>query len=414
MESVLELEISVRGAHGRLLRLGVAILMCLSLSVVPAAQVNDLKGGDSLAPARPHGIGGVGGFKTISTIEFVGLENAPHEWTAIYAFPDRARWTLKPTTGKPTSPMIVQRFGARSWTIAAGQARSVADDLDGPRTTLIQMELRRALVIWPLGFDWKDREQGPARAEVYRLQQHRDKPPIGYLEANRDEQGELLSMSAFHVDGTPIESLDILSWREFEGRRWPAEMVLSKSGQDIWKETLTYASARGYHSDLLFTPPDRRKSPLLENPSSLKTQHVDLPQVTQRLRPLRLGTNWKRALKIFAKEWKATQKRLAKEGYKKDSLDPVPAFQVDAKGQPTHLIIRFLKPVATPPKGWVQVPTRPAVGIAFEGLGALDSAMVKGIRSKLPRAAKPGVPYCRVLGAAGKESVQLYLPAGTQ
>ena len=369
---------------------------------------------DPLAPGRPHGIDGAGGFKTVSVVEFQGTQNQPHEWIAIYAYPDRARWSLRPTTGAPTSPMVVLRFGAHAWTLPAGSSKSSVDDLNGPRTTLIQMELRRALNIWPAGFDWEPEDERTSRAEVRRLENELDHPALGYLMARTDEAGQLQGIEAFRADGTSVEELRIQAWAEFEERLWPAQILLLKNGQEVWKETLSFASRRAYHNDVLFTPPDRRRSEDAEIAERRKMRHIDLPQVTLQLKKLKSGTPWARAERLYAKELAAARKQLDRQRLQGIQLEQVPTFQLDPDGRPTHHILRLEQPLLPAPKGWQTLETRPGLGLVIQGFEALDPALLKGLERALPAQAKAGVPYCRVLRIGDQAQLQVYQPVQSQ
>ena len=369
---------------------------------------------DPLAPGRPHGIDGAGGFKTVSVVEFQGTQNQPHEWVTIYAYPDRARWSLRPTTGTPTSPMVVLRFGAHAWTLPAGSSKSSVDDVNGPRTTLIQMELRRALNLWPAGFEWKPEDERTSRAEIHRLQHEKDHPALGYLMARTDPDDRLLGIEAFRADGSSVEELRVQAWGEFEDRLWPSEVLLLKDGQEVWKETLSFASRRAYHNDVLFTPPDRRKSNDAEAAERRKIRHIDLPQVTLQLQKLKAGTPWARAERLYAKELSAAQKKLDRQGLQELQLEQVPTFQLDPEGHPTHLILRLKQPLEPAPKGWQTLETRAGLGLVIQDFEALDPALLLGMQRALPAQAEAGEPYCRVLRIGDQTQLQVYQPVRSE
>lgn len=383
--------------------------LCLGLLSAASSAGQDAAQ-DSLAPARPHGIDGASGFKTVSVVEFSGTQNQPHEWVAIYAYPDRARWSLRPTTGTPTSPMVVLRFGAHAWTLPAGSSKSSVDDVNGPRTTLIQMELRRALNLWPGGFEWKPEDARTSRAEVHRLQHEKDHPALGYLMARTDSKDKLLGIEAFRADGTSVEELRVQAWGEFEDRLWPSEVRLLKDGQEVWKETLRFASRRAYHNDVLFTPPDRRKSNDAEAAERSKIRHIDLPQVTLQRKKLSSGTPWVRAERLYEKELLALRKKLDRQGLQEVELDRVPTFQLAPDGRPTHLILRFKQPLQPAPKGWQTLETRAGLGLVIQGFEALDAALLQGMQRALPAQAEAGEPYCRLLRIGDQTQLQLYQP----
>jgi hypothetical protein len=377
-----------------------------------AAQSTEPKKQDELAPARPHGIGGANGFRTVSNVEFIDYPDAPHEWTARYAYPDRARWSLRPTSGRPTSPMIIQRLGARSWTTPGGKTASVADDVEGVRTSLLQMELRRAFTIWPLGFTWTQPDEEVAQAEVFALQHQKENTPIGYLLANQDASGKLLGIEAFSMDGHSVEELQVKAWRKIEGRMWPSETLLLKQGKPVWKETLTFASSRDFHNDLIFTPPDRRAYIMaqVQSDSRRRLRHVDLPGITFRLRDLKANVAWKEALRLAKVEIKLAQELLQKEAPNAGHIDSTPTIQLDSDGRPTHIVLRLKVAQQIAPKGWGNLPTRAGVGIVLGSVDSVDEQLLKKLGASLPKDSKLGPAYCRVLSRGERTNVQLYQP----
>lgn len=340
-----------------------------------------------LLPRRP--IDGLHGIETHSVLRYVAAPDEPRAFEAVYVFPDRARWEFELATGDSRR---VYRAGRDVFYSQSGPSQPLED---AQRDMLVgEIELRRALLVWPHGFEWKELESGEREADL---------GIFGRLRATVDAETGLPTRLALHTpDGRKRESYRALEWRKDKGRRWPAALEFWHGDSHLWDETIERASPARY-VDSFFTPADRRGTDVEDGEAAQGVQplqaftgyRVELPK----------KTSWDDALK------RADEERARWAAKLPDAkIAERPTLALGADGRPSAIWIRIEPPLRPAPDGWTQLPERQGVAsfAAFEVLAELNADRVSWMRERVPRGAEPGEAYVRVDREAGQ--VQLVQP----
>lgn len=385
------------------------------LLLAPALGPRPLQSEDVPDPAPLAPIAGLAGFSSVSRVVFADEKASPHRLETVYLFPDRARWRLFVPGGRPAERLLVYRFGDRARRLEPGHTAS--SEFEGPArdTSILQMELRRAVMIWPDGFEWEEVEtpvnvrERLATAPVF-AGTGADRRRIGALMATLDDDGRPSHVAVSRVDGATsvsIEALGVEAWQLAEGRLWPHELVLWDDGAVVWRETVLHVTSRVYFVDAFFVPPDRRSGIATRLSDGREMLSLDLQGITFQERDLASGDGWEAAL-TKAREWIAEAgEALADTGL---AVDAVPTLELDRDGSPQRVILRLTEVQEDPPPGWQSLGDRPGLALALDGLGAIDASLIEGMGRAVPAGSRPGTPYCRVSERDGRRRVQLYLP----
>ncbi len=207
-------------------------------------------------PARPHApprerIGNLQGIRLHSTIVFEAYPDLPHELDVSFAFPDRARSLLSPADARIAQRALTYRYGEGLWRISPGEKASHEMDPTQTSNAILELELRRALFLWPAGFEWTDLPEGGQRTEI---------EGGGYLLAqfSPSDPGHPHSLSAFSTDNTPRESLRNIQWAQVEGRDRPTHLEVYLGESLIWYEEVQEVDVSSRFLDDWYIPPDRR------------------------------------------------------------------------------------------------------------------------------------------------------------
>lgn len=384
----------------------------LAVAAVLVQSPDDPRGGpgsdDAGAPGPVAGIAGIGGFATVSRVVFLSAPEHPQRLDAVYLFPDRARWAIRRIGGRTTERRAVYRFGEHVYEQAPGGRSREFQGIDRD-ASLLQMELRRAVTMWPDGFAWTGAEgngEGGARVRTapVRLRSEDDAPSIGSLEA-RTEGGRLLRIDARRADGSLKESLVVDGWRREGERLWPAELRLENGGETVWRETVEEVDTRRFYVDLYFLPPDRRL-----RGGGLPGEDVaslDLQATTHRVRELPAGVGWDEAL-ARARRWiEEAASELEPRGL---AVDPVPTLELSADATPVRCLVRLAEWVEDPPEGWTSRDERPGLGLILRGPGPPDRGTLARLAASLPPGTRGGHAYCRVAGTPQAPLAEVYLP----
>ena len=352
------------------------------------------------APAR--GIAGLAGFRSRSSLRLSADPDHPHSLETHYGFPDRARWRFA-AGDKLGERQRIYRFGTHLHQVLPNEEGSRPVDAKERNAVLLQLELRRAALLFPDGFAWEPFDSGPSQsassAPVKLCVQCEER--AGSLSAELDVEGRATRITALHVDGEPVETLRIDSWQEREGRLWPRELVLEKDDAVVWHETLEEIDTRVFSLDAFFLPADVRRARGVVIADGLQIFPVDLKPVTLHARALPEGTSWTAAREL-ARSWIAESEL---------DLDPVPTFEVADDGSATAVLLRLADAVEDPPADWTTLPERPGLGAVVSEMAGLNSKALALLQREAPAGAPLGRPYARILERPGQApSAQLYLP----
>ena len=329
----------------------------------------------------------VAGFQTVSKLDFGSRQ---HRLTAVYVFPDRVRWHFESYGARRSEHQYFYRSGERVSALDSGGPSRVLDgqEHDG---VVLQMELRRAALFWPDGFEWKEAPDGGGltrTAPVWADSCCRE-GSLGELVATLEE-GRPRRIEARDARGRSLEALEIRAWQERGGRAWPHTLALEAESANAI-ETVEAIDTRVHFLDMSFLPPDLR--PLVPLEPGPKVMARDLVSMTYSVRELPADIEWEAAL-TRARQWIAsTAGELKPRGL---DVDPVPTFELSPEGRPRACYVRLVVAVAPAPHGFETHVERAGLFVAVPDLPSVDASLVERAIRATPAGAKAGIPYVRV------------------
>jgi hypothetical protein len=337
----------------------------------------------------------------VSRIE---LDTGVNRLTAAYSFPDRARWHFENYHARVRSEhQYFYRFGEH---VRAFEG-SPSQDLEGARREglVLQMELRRAVLFWPQGFEWECPSEEHRETTVF-LDSCCREGPIGRLtvelEAGRPKRAEALDRARQRV-----ETIEVLSWQERAGRSWPLAMAV-EGGHGLFKETVESIDARMHLLDVSFVPPDRR--PMPASSGGPRVQARDIVSMTHSPRPVPGSMSWAEAERFAREEMATCGPELERLGL---TLEPIPMFEVDGEGRPARLFLRLAAPAHPAPPGFTTIPERPGLFLGLARTEDLGAPVLQSLLAAVPAGARPGAPYVRI-HARKDIPVEVVLPIGPE
>ncbi len=214
--------------------------------------LTDTPSDSNLGVQERQKIGNLMGLGHRSRITFISYPDQPHQLELSFAFPDRARSLLRPDGGRSAQRAINYRFGDQLWSIPPGKKES--RELSGVHAAaaVMEFELRRALFLWPLGFEWTSAGENRLRTEV---------AGFGHLEAVLEGEGAHLPirMDAFDAEDQERESFRTVGWTEEAGRTRPAAFDVYLRGALVWEEEVLEVDLDSRYLDAWFIPADQRE-----------------------------------------------------------------------------------------------------------------------------------------------------------
>lgn len=351
----------------------------------------------SLPPPKP--IAGIAGFESVSTLLYPGALDHPHELRATYVFPERVRWQISVKDEKGDERILQYRSGEVVYRLPSRSAVSEVCTGADRDQTLLQMEMRRALMLYPDGFDWKG--TGPERrADLGTL------GSLFVLGANATDK-KPTELGDAGSDGKTIDSYKAIQWREKDGRAWPAAMELWHTGELAWRETVESVETRGRFVDSFFTPPDRRDRSGAQ-PTQGSIRELDLPSTCSLRVEIAKGSTWDTALAELARLRSEWSTRLAQQ---KLELEPIATLETSKDGDPTAVLLRLSIVPENPPAGFLISSARKGVAVAVGGVKEASPAQIADLRKALPKGSAEGNPYVRFDLKTGSEGrVVVVLP----
>lgn len=357
--------------------------------------------GETLVPPPPRRpLEGVHGFTSRSRIEFGALPDLPHRLTATYTFPGRARWYLEPADAKRGQRSVRYQSGPQVWELAPGKGEAVRYQGDQEAQALLQLRLRRAALLWPLGFDWKE---GLLEGQGALIQ-------IAELES-----GELLGARFRTSDSPPasffsrlpgggmFEELLDVEWTEGPLGLRPARWVLFSGGVKVWTEEIERLHTDVRYVDGHFLPPHLRTLPAQGEVDTILL--VEVPARVRRRHALSVST-WEEAL-AEAKRIIASTRRLELPG----EVDSDPVFELDDDALPHALFVRLSVLGEEIPEGWEEAAGESALSRLIPDGRLPGPAEVAVLSASRPEGALTGTPRLRIGLVDGEiETTQLLLP----
>lgn len=341
---------------------------------------------------------GLAGFQAVSRIDFGTTSN---RLTAAYSFPDRARWHFESYASRARSEH--QYFYRLGETVRGFDGQPSRELAAAERDAVVrQMELRRAALFWPDGFEWE--ASGEERRAPLFLDSCCHEGPLGVLVAEL-VQGRPRRIEVRDPQGAAQEALEIRSWQELGGRTWPQTLALS-GPQGAFTETVESIETRLHLLEVSFVPPDQRPVPAVSPGPRILAR--DVIAMTYAARDLPAGTSWGEALRRAAEEHEHARIEAERQGL---ALDPVPMFELGPDALPVRLLLRLDAPRTPPPDGHVTLPERPGLFLLLDDPAALQAKVLQRLLEAVPDGARPETPYVRI-HARKEAAVEVVLPLG--
>jgi len=349
-----------------------------------------------IPPPRRRPILGVFGFTARSKIRFEAMPDSPHQLSATYAFPDRARWYIEPANAERGQRSVRYRSGPQAWELPPGSSEAMQYQGVQATQVLLQLELRRAAMLWPHGVDWSDGADGALRrAEL---------ATGGHLSAS-GSTGDLppTSFLSHLPDGSPFEELRDLEWTDGPFGPRPASWRLVSGGAVVWSESIEGLDTEVRFVDSHFLPPHLRALP-----SVGAADPILLVEVPARLRQRRALT---------AKTWEAALEEAGEliasivPASSTASVDPNPVFELGPDGLPKSLLIRLISREESPPEGWELAHGESALSRLSPKGEMPTKASIQELMDAMPEGTSSGRARLRVTLSGGNvETSQLLLP----
>jgi hypothetical protein len=409
------------GHVGRALAL-ICALACALQKPTPAPAAP----GDQPAPRQA--VAGIRSIDSRSTVVYAALPDAPHRLQSTYMFPDRARWWL----GVGAEPAVRRQMrfqsGSSVWALDPEAQQSRALEGAERSTTLVQLEMRRALFLWPEGFGWKRKD---TRAET-------SLPGIGTLTATFADARALnpTSFAFTDLEGKAGDEYRAITWRDGSTagkadkpdpsdkqdkdkadkdksvkKAWPTHLELWHAQALVWTETIEALDTNTRFIDSFFVPPDTRSGTVGRPVEVGAVRPLDLPETRAQRIALDAGTTWPKAC---AEQARVAAERNAALKSLDVKLEAFATFEVSDDLQPTAILLRLggVREPVDPAlaKDWPLTPERPGLSTFVMGVPALERSRLEGLRRAVPSDAVSGTPYVRFDPAHPDQHVMVLLP----
>lgn len=349
-----------------------------------ANETQEPKGKEPRRDPGPRApIAGISGFDSLSKVQFAASPEVVHELKVTCSFPERMRWMMSAQLGGSLVRELQYQYGDAVYRIPTGTGASQVCEGEARKEILQRMQLRRALMLYPDGFEWKG--DGVERTT--------EMGPLGYLRArvSADSGGRPSAIECVDAAGRTNEGYRVVTWRESAGRRWPATMEFWHGEERIWAETVESVDASSRFVDSFFVPPDLREGSTTR-PVGGGIRTLDIPEICVLRTAIAAGTSWEAALREYESLRASRSKHLDGSGLK---LEGIATFEVSEKGEPIASILRLTTTPEDTPEGFVREPGRRGLALAVEGLAQADGIRIAELRRGLPKNSVARRPYVR-------------------
>lgn len=387
----------------------IALTIVIALSVLPRehreqeARAESAPQVDASRPPPVQRIAGLEGFHALSTLVFVAAPDRPHRLDATYVFPERARLWLGVGSETATSRQIHYRFGSHAYEVRDKVGTSTEIQASERDAVLRYIELRRAWMMWPDGFEWQ--RSGTERTASL--------GSVGVLRAHCSTDGDSrpVQMESLDADGKVQDELKALTWRpESGGRVWPASAEMWHAGELAWRERIDSVDAQGRFVDSYFLPADRRPGATDEHRQDNAIQCRDLPPTCGRRFELPNGASWDAARAEDARlrhEWTPRLRELGLD------IDGRATVEVSAEGEPRAVFLRLATVPVDPPAGFAIVPARQGLTAILGSLQDVTRTQIARLVAAIPPGRRTEPPYVRFpIDRSPPSQVLVVLPLG--
>ena len=357
---------------------------------------------DALKPPPPRrSVEGIFGFTARSLIEFKALPDSPHRLTSTYGFPERARWYLEPARAATGQRSVRYRSGPQVWELFPGGSEAARYQAEQELHAFLQLELRRAAMMWPRGVEWVFGTVTGPDGEV-KIATH-DLKTGGSLKATLKGESSLPISFSSEIDGAVFEEYQAVDWGEGALGQRPMSWTLCYQGAEVWVETIERFHTDIRYVDGHFLPPHLRELPGDGESSSILLGEV--PARVRKRQPLS-ATTWEGAISE-AKSLISSTTKLGLPGV----IDQDPVFELNEHSLPSALFLRLILTGQVLPEGWEEAPGESALSLMLPDGRFPNAAALSRLQSACPADAKTGRPRLRVRMLNGEpESSQLLLP----
>ena len=333
------------------------------------------------APRAP--VSGIPGFDSRSQVRFAASPEVIHELQVTCAFPERMRWMISAQIEGTLVRELQYQYGDAVYRIPTGTSASQLCEGDVRTQILRQLHLRRALMLYPDGFEWKG--SGPERTT--------DLGELGSLRAKLPTDGGSRPGSMEHVDpsGRTTVGYRAVTWKETAGRSWPLTLEFWQGDERVWSENVASVDTAARFVESYFVPPDLREGSTTRSLAG-GVRSLEIPETCFLRTPLAPRTSWEAAIRELGRLRAERSKRLTEAGL---ALEPVATFELSDEGEPVASVLRLAKVPEAAPEGFVMEPGRRGVAVAVDGLARADRARIEELRSGLPKGSVAGRPYLR-------------------
>lgn len=348
-----------------------------------------------LPPRRP--IAGIEVLETTSSVVQVAEPGPKRELVVTFAFPGRVRILESTQSDHGVERRFRYRYGDTLYQHDLKDPAST--ELTGAARTdaLAEMELRRAVLLWPDGFEWK--ADGETRSgsvgEAGSVQAH-----VGASAKQPDR------IAIVAENGAERVSFRSVQWRESGGRVWPASFELWRAGKHVATETIAGTDVTKTYIDLFFMPTDRRDRATERDAMLGLVREQELPRFCARRVELTQGTSWpeaRREIEAVLADWSARVKERAL------ALDPGWTVELDDAARPKAVLVRLATIPDPAPEGFSTSAVRQARVMFVEGLTDATAARLEELRRAVPASATAQHAYLRIRPDGGPVLIVLPL-----
>jgi len=347
-----------------------------------------------LDPPPPRApIASLRGFESRSRLEYVSQPGRVHELRAAYVFPDRVRWWISAPDGAGEERRLRYRLGRHVLAVEPRQSGSVEYVAEDRDALIAAFELRRALFLYPDGFEWKgeplERRATLANGDVLTAKLAGEPTRPVRLDL-RTESGEFR------------DSFRAITWRTEGARHWPVSFEVWNSETLAWRETVDAIDVDTRFLDSFFVPPDRRG---VVGTPVVGVRDLDIPPVCLRRIELAAGSTWDAARAEHARVSEAHAQTSAL------ALETFVTLEIASDGQPRAILLRLARMPSVIPEGFQVLPERIGAATSVRGLGAVTVEALARVSGRLPAGSTPGTAYVRFDSAKSDGDIVVIVPA---
>ncbi len=350
----------------------------------PQASVPSLP---KLPPRRA--IAGIEVLETTSSVVQVAAPDLRQELIVTFAFPGRVRMLESTQSDHGTERRFRYRYGDTLFQHALKDQTSSV--LTGAAMTdvLAEMELRRAVLLWPDGFEWR------ADGEIRTSSAGEAGTLLAHLGAGTKQPDRLALVAE---DGAERVSFRSVQWSEAGGRVWPTSFELWRYGRHSATETIVGRDVTKSYIDQFFLPTDRRDRATERDAMLGLVREQELPRFCARRVELTKASAWpeaRREIESVLAEWSARVKERSL------ALDPSWTIEIDDAARPKAVLVRLATIPDPAPEGFTTSAVRQARVMFVEGLPQATADRMEELKRTVPVGAKTQPAYLRFRPESG-------------